>query len=149
MASGCVPWVRTECVAVASCLWGPPFRAVSLGQHRGSPPSKLSGCTFTVMHRLPGISGPPLKGRVAPAWLGPGPRGPEGELSHHETPSCSSAGEEDQGLLNLLKGPELTMKDISIVKTLFPNVVSTLVSNNFLVKRGKHPTKLHGNGIWN
>ena len=136
-------------MAAASCLWGPPFRAVSLGQRQGSPPSNLSGCTFAAMHRLPGTTGPPLKGQVAPAWPSPGPRGPEGELSLHETPSCSSTGEKDPGLLNLLKGPELTMKDIRIFKTLFPNVVPALVSNNFLVQRGKYPTKLHGNGIWN
>lgn len=53
------------------------------------------------------------------------------------------------GLLNSRKGPELTMKDISIVETLFPNIVSALVLNNFSVQRGKHPTELHGNGIWN
>ena len=93
-------------MAPASCLWGPPFWAVSLGQHRGSPPSNLSACTFAVMHRLPSTVGPPLKGPVAPAWSSLSPRGPEGKLSHHETPSCSSAGEEDLGLLNPLKGTE-------------------------------------------
>lgn len=129
---------------------GTTFPGCVPGAAAGVSSVKPLSCTFAVTHaRASWYPGSPLEGGVAPAWHGPGPRGPEGELSQHETPSCSSAGGGYPGLLNSQKGPELTMRDLSIVETLFTNIVSALALNNFSVQRGKHPREPHGNGIWN